>query len=212
MANTETMTIHKGLAELKILESRIEKAIANNRYCIANQVTNNKIKGVDIKSIKEDIKADYKSVSDLIKRHEAIKRAITLSNANTDINIAEKTYKVAEAIYMKNHGMDFYKSLLVELHKQYTNETSMCDKVNLGLDKQADDYAVLSLGNKEIASPEDIEKARRQYIDTHTYVLVDPIQIKEKIESLEEMISKFEAEVDSALSVSNAITEIKVEY
>lgn len=42
--------------------------------------------------------------------------------------------------------------------------------------------------------------------------LIDPVNILEKIEALEVEIADFTTEVDSALSVSNALTEITVEY
>lgn len=34
---TETMSIHKALAELKILDGRIKKEIQNGSYCAANK-------------------------------------------------------------------------------------------------------------------------------------------------------------------------------
>ena len=42
--------------------------------------------------------------------------------------------------------------------------------------------------------------------------MIDPIKILDKINSLEESISSFRAEVDAALSTSNAITEIEISY
>lgn len=42
--------------------------------------------------------------------------------------------------------------------------------------------------------------------------LVDPINIKAQIDKYQRLISDFNNEVDSALSVSNAITEIEFSY
>ena len=58
----------------------------------------------------------------------------------------------------------------------------------------------------------DFEKAKKDFITANSYDLVDPLGIKKKIDKLEEYISNFKTEVDAALSVSNAITEITVEY
>lgn len=46
---TEKMTIHKALAELKIVDDRIISAINGGTYCVANKHSNEKIKGVPVK-------------------------------------------------------------------------------------------------------------------------------------------------------------------
>lgn len=43
---TEKMTVHKALTELKLLDDRIAKAIAEGIYCVANKHSNDKIGGV----------------------------------------------------------------------------------------------------------------------------------------------------------------------
>ena len=42
--------------------------------------------------------------------------------------------------------------------------------------------------------------------------LVDPINVQNKIRVLSDEISSFEAEVDSVLSTSNALTTVTIEY
>ena len=41
---TEKMTIHKALAELKIVDDRIISAINGGTYCVSNKHSNEKIK------------------------------------------------------------------------------------------------------------------------------------------------------------------------
>ena len=48
----ETMTIHQGLAELKILDSRIYNTVATSTFCKENIHSNQKINGVSMKSSK----------------------------------------------------------------------------------------------------------------------------------------------------------------
>ena len=50
------------------------------------------------------------------------------------------------------------------------------------------------------------------YIKANTMTLLDPLGIEAKIEELDDMINTFLPEVDAALSVSNAVTTITVEY
>ena len=49
---TEKMTVHKALAELKIVDDRIVSAIDGGTYCVANKHSNDKIKGVSLEEYK----------------------------------------------------------------------------------------------------------------------------------------------------------------
>ena len=103
---TEKMTVHKALAELKVIDSRISKAINEGAYVVANKHSNEKIHGKTINDFKEYMKSCHNKVTDLINRRNAIKRAVVLSNATTKIKVGNDEYTVAEAIEMKNHGME----------------------------------------------------------------------------------------------------------
>lgn len=109
---TETITVHKALAELKLLDIRIEKVIAEGVYCVANKHSNDKIGGVPLDDYIKIMQGGYDRATDLINRRKAIKRAVVLSNAVTKVSVAGNEYTVAEAIEMKNHGVEFEKLLL----------------------------------------------------------------------------------------------------
>lgn len=211
---TETMTIHKALAELKILENRIMKTVGDGTYCVANKHSNEKINGVSVEEYKKVMQGAYDKAVDLITRYKAIKKAITLSNAKTVVKIGEEEYTVAEAIWMKNHGVEFDELLLNELREQYNKAQAKILKQNGNdLEQRAEQYVVGIYGSKEgKTNTDDFEKTKQDFITSQTFELVDPIGILEKIEVLEEKISTFKAEVDAALSTSNALTVIEVNY
>lgn len=98
---TETMTIHKALCELKTLDSRIKKAIEGSVFVFANKHSNAKVSGKTISAYSDEVKSAYQSACDLIARRDAIKRAVTLSNATTKVTIGGQEYTIAEAIEMK---------------------------------------------------------------------------------------------------------------
>ena len=81
------------------------------------------------------------------------------------------------------------------------------------LEERAEKYVIglFGSGEKKTAS-EEIDKAKKAFIASNEYVLVDPLDILEKINTLEEEIASFTAEIDAVLSESNAITQITVEY
>lgn len=210
----ETMSVHKALTERKTLESRINGLINTSRFININKHSNEKIEGLPIEDYKKTLQGAWDKVSDLIKRQEAINRAITLSNAVTKVKIGEDEYTVAEAIWMKNHGMEFYDLLKRRIEIQHAQAVStLAEKNGRELEDRAEKYVTGMYGEKESkVSTDDIEKTRKSFIENHTYDLIDPIHCQEKIEWLEQKINNFMVEADAALSVSNAVTEITIEY
>ena len=216
--NSEQMTIHKALSELKIIDDRITKAIYAGTYVLANKHSNNKIHGMTVDEFKNDMKADFQKVSDLIARRNAIKRAVVASNAVTKVKIGGKEMTVATAIESKNHGMELKEVFKSYLERQYTAAKQELDK-NSGdlLEKRAENY-VLSViqaqpkDSKMTVDSDVMKNLRAQYIKDNAYDIIDPIDVKKVIEDLDNEISSFMTEVDAALSVSNALTVIDVEY
>lgn len=211
---TEKMTVHKALAELKIIDDRISCAIDDGVFCVANKHSNSKICGVSIDEYKKAMQGSFDKATDLIKRRNAIKRAVVLSNANTKVNIENGEYTIAEAIEMKNHGIEFDELLLNEMKKQYAKSKKEVEKNNGdNLEKRAEQYVIGLYGSREgKTNTDDYEKTKKDFIESQTFELVDPIGILKKMDELEEKIAAFKAEVDAALSVSNAITEIEISY
>lgn len=211
---TETMTIHKALAELKILDARIAKEIQIGSYCAANKHSNEKINGIPISDFEKAVQGTYDKVTDLLKRQEAIKRAVTLSNAKTVVNVSGKDYTVAEAIWMKNHGIEFKSLLINTMDRQYKQAQAEVNRQNGDdLEKRADQYVTAIYGQKEgKTNSADIEKVRKDFLEANSFEIIDPINVPEKLEALRKEVDFFMAEVDSALSVSNALTEITIEY
>lgn len=211
---TETMTVHRALAELKLLDSRINKAIVEGIFCASNKHSNDKIGGVKIDEYEKIIQGSYDKVDALIKRQSAIKRAVTLSNAVTKVKIADKEYAVAEAIWMRNHGMEKVQGVINAMKKQYKQAQAEINRQNgANLEARADQYVKAIYGQKDgKTNTSDIEKVRADFLSANTYELLDPIHILDKINELEKKISDFMSEVDAALSCSNALTEITIEY
>lgn len=209
------MTVHKALAELKLLDDRIEKAIAEGVYCVANKHSNDKIGGVPLDDYIKIMQGGYDKATGLINRQAAIKRAVTLSNSVTKVSVSAVEYTVAEAIWMKNHGMEFYKALMNAMQKHYNTAQMKINLENDGgrLEDRAEQYVTAIYGQKEgKTNTADIEKVRADFLAANQYELVDPFHVLDKIENLEKKINDFMAEVDSALSCSNALTEITIEY
>jgi hypothetical protein len=147
-----------------------------------------------------------------------MKRAVVLSNATTKVQVGGNEYTVAEAIEMKNHGVEFKKSLLNTMtyaYKSAQNELNRNGDENL--EKKAEQYILSMIAaqpkDSKMTVDSDVMKAlRKTYIDNNKYDLIDPLDVASVMERLEKEINEFETEVDAALSVSNALTVIEFEY
>lgn len=209
----ETMTIHKALAELKVLDSRISGAILDSSFVAAKKNNQEKVFGKTVSKFKEDAISNYDKACDLIRRRNAIKDAVNVSNANTEVEIGGKTYTVVEAIDKKNHGMDYYITLRDILKQQLGKHTAELEKHNAGLQQKAEQFVVGMMGNRDAkTNGEEFDKAVNLYIKSNTVELIDPLDIEKKIKELDDMINSFLPEVDAALSCSNAVTTITIEY
>ena len=209
----EKMTVHKALAELKTLDDRINTAIGESVFVRANRHNNTKIFGKTIEEFKADSAASLMSATALINRRNAMKRAVVLSNAVTKVEIGGVEYTVAEAIEMNNHGMENLVDLRDCLREQYSSVKRMVESENGDkLVKACENYIQATFGTKEKVNNPDIEMAQKVYMANNTYDIVTGFDIEKVIKDLTDRIDAFKAEVDSALSVSNALTVIEFDY
>lgn len=209
----EKMTVHKALAELKTLDDRINSEITGSVFVRANRHNNMKIFGKTIPDFMADTESSYQSVKALINRRNAMKRAVVLSNAITKVEIGGVEYTVAEAIEMNNHGMENLVDLRNCLREQYSSVKRMVESENSDkLVKACENYIQATFGTKEKVNNPDIEMAQKAYMTNNAYDIVTGLDIEKIIKELTDRIDAFKAEVDSALSVSNALTVIEFDY
>lgn len=213
MATKEVMSVHKALAELKVLDNRIGNAILSGDFVITKKNNQDTVKGKTAEQYKVKATEAFQKASDLILRRNAIKNAVVISNAKTTVRIGDNEYTVAEAIEKKNHGMDFYIQLRDVLRQQFAKQKSELEKHNASLQQKAEQFVTGLMGGKEVKTDStEFTTAVDTYIKSNTMTLLDPLGIEKKIEELDDMINSFLPEVDAALSVSNAITTITIEY
>lgn len=205
------MTIHAALSYLKTADKRIQKALNTDAYIAYAKVGADKINGVSAKDAKDEMKSSYQSVVDIINTVNAIKKAISKSNAENTVVVCGNEMTVAEAIYMMQYGIDVKKSLLNNLRSQYASAKTSAERFNRDVEQRADKFIESMYGSKEKATGQDAIAARDAYIKQNTYEVVDPIGLMDEIKSLEAWINEFETEVDGAIQVSNATHTITIE-
>ncbi|MES9681662.1 hypothetical protein ABWK22_01775 [Gottfriedia acidiceleris] len=204
------LSLHRALAELKMLNKRINAAINGGKY-VSYQIGEEKPKGFQSKeAFEKDAAADYQSVTDLIKRRNEIKSKLILANATTKVEIAGVQMTIAEAIDHKEF-IEYKRSLLNELKRQLSLTNQMIEREKLDMEIRLDKRIESDLGSKDRKNHvQEVEEITNNFKKRYNPSEIDPIGIREEIKKLETEIYEFELEVDAVLSEINAITMIEL--
>lgn len=207
----ERMLVTQALNELKLLDSRISRAINTATLIEAAKTSCSKVSsGVAKEEFIEKAHASNNSVLDLIKRREMIKSAVIESNAKTMIEICGASVSIARAIDMKG-SIVYYKQLLTRMISQRDAAKLLVVSQNVAMEGKIDQLVTTAFGkeSKQNIKPEDYDSIAVPYRTSNEYSLVDPLCLDKKIEELERYIEDFESNIDSKLQVSNCVTYIE---
>ena len=111
-------------------------------------------------------------------------------------------------------SIDYDKAFLSAMKGQYSSAVSTVSRENAKVDAQCDKLieTQLSGDGKQRADKTDIEAFTAPYRKQREFAIVDPLSIESKIRDLDSKIDAFEAEVDTKLNVSNALTTIEIAF
>lgn len=204
---TNKMLVTQGLNELKLLDSRINRAISGAKFVAAAKDSENKVGNMTKDEFNTRAKADLQSITDLIGRRKAIKAAIVASNAVTEVEVAGFKMTVADAIERKT-SIEYEKTLLNVMKKQYQLVESQVNKANMVMEDNINALVTTAYGGDK-AKKDDYELIAKPYREANACSMVDPIKLADEIKELENYIEGFLSEVDSALQISNCVTMIE---
>lgn len=207
---TTKMTLHRALAELKILDSRISKAMDSLNPVAIKQ--NDKLVNlaVDEQEFSEKAKASFQSVKDLMDRKIKIKKALVLKNAQTTFKVADQTMTIADAISLKNM-MNLKKDFLESLKEKHKKSMAQLNRGNEMVNNNLQALLLSSLGKESSKQDENSVKAISEpFLKLNKLTLCDPLKIEKEMENMQNEIDAFETEVDAALSEINATTFIEI--
>jgi gamma-glutamyl phosphate reductase len=207
------MTVHEALVEIKTNIRRISSAIMSTTFCFANRQNAKKVNGVDLDVFRKEVKSNFDSVLDLIRRTDAMKKAISLSNASTYVTVGDERMSVAEALYAMKDGCGDKERLIMQMTSQLTNARNLIESENGDkLDQKLENFINASYGSKDKINSSEIEALSETFRTNNSFVLIDPVNVSEQIKKLQAEVDKFRTNVDSALQISNATTFIEFDY
>lgn len=206
MAAPQRMSVTQALPELKLLEKRIDKVMDSiESWC---KVSHNGAP-VEKDKHKKETEAQLQSFQDLLKRRDAIKRSIILSNARTKVKIGQWEGTVAEAIEYKS-SIRFKRNLLDSMKSALQQKRNEYEAMKAQVDGRLERLLQSELGKDVKTNPETITALTNSFRENNKVELVDPLDLAARVQALEDELDAFETNVDWVLSESNGKTVIEV--
>ena len=205
------ISITRALSELKVLQKRFDKEVSQlDVISVQHGLTLMKNSSVKPEDFSEKAKAQLQSVEDLQKRIHLIKTKIQQSNAITMVKIGTQEMTVLEAI-IKKSLIENQKSLLARLKKQLILANDNFENATMSNENKIAKQLEDATKNSTVKLDPEVEKQIKASVESlYPIKMIDPCKLSDKIKVLENEIEEFEANVDFALSESNALTQIEV--
>lgn len=231
---TETMTITQLIAEKKKIESKIFSIIGNTRDFNLILFYSKNRPFIGARSVDEattKISSDIQSLNDLVVRWNAINKARVKANAETMVEVDEfvspvdafsgvepkkESISIAEAILRKKWFKDNLTTIAANLKHTYVANLSKKDKLEDAIETKI---------NSEISQrfPQDanknwsqdtLKKAKDELKQEYEVKRIDPYDIiaKDCVTKFCSYIESYISNIDTALSIVNAKTEVTFEY
>lgn len=205
-----TISASRALVELKTLDGRIERAIVAVVANVPKRGNELPPGNGNQDEFTKKQKANLQVVTDLTGRRRTVKAALVRSNAATAITVAGETMTVAEAIERKQ-SIQYEKSLLARLKQGFSQATSHIEANNEKVRENLLQLLQATYGKEgSTVTGSDYDAVAGPFLAQHELSLVDPLNVQERIAELEKTIEDFGAEVDIALTESNALTKLEV--
>ena len=218
---SEKMLVTQALDERDLLVKKIADKIEKASFVDTIKPNEDKVyaKRIGKEEYAREAEAAYQQIVDLIDRFQKIDAAIVASNARTEITTSYGTFTVAGAISLRSRlrGLgayegeaDFEGRLQNKLRNEYSERVRFCDLKNTQLQSTAESMRLSILGKDSKTKDEKPLGVVDAYVKENTTELVDPLDVKKKLEALEEKRSTLLTELDTQIKVSNATTFIEV--
>ena len=218
---SEKMLVTQALDERDLLVKKINDKIVKASFVDTMKPNEDKVyaKRVDKTEYAKDAEASYQQITDLIERFQKLDAAIVDSNAKTEVKTSYGNFTVAGAIALRSRlrsqdsydgEADFERKLQEKLVSEYNERVRFCDLKNSQLQSTAESMRLSILGRETKAKEDKPLGVVDAYVKENTTELVDPLDVKKKLELLEEKRNTLLTELDTQIKVSNATTFIEI--
>jgi len=218
---SEKMLVTQALDERDLLVKKIRDKIEKATFTDVKKHNEKNVldRRVTEEVFRQEAESAYQQIVDLIERFQKIDVAIVASNAMTMIHTSFGDYTVAGAISLRGRlretgsyieDADFEQYLYEKMKDELDRRLLTIESKNKQLENTAENMRLSILGKDTKAKDDKPLEVVTTYVNENTSELVDPLDVKKKIEEIKEKRDKLLAELDTQIKVSNATTFIEI--
>lgn len=216
----EKMLVTKALDERDLLKKRISDAISKAKLVSTKRPNDTKVSnGVSVNDFETEAKAQLQRIMDLIDRYERLDSAILIANATEEIEVAGKKMTRASAINLRKSlvnrsirslsDTDFRGMLISRMTDNLCDAKEHIARTQSVADKQREVMTSNISSNEKKELTTDALQGIDTYCENLVSVLVDPVNVEDKLGELTAERDELISNLESAIKISNATTYVE---
>lgn len=171
------------------------------------------------KEFEKEARSSYQQIIDLIHWYDKVDQAILRSNAETIIETSYGTMSIANALALRSRlncsnaydsDSNFEGNLMMKLQEELNEKIRVMEQKNKGLQNTAETMRLSILGKDAKTKDETPLKVVDVYVQENTTELIDPLNVRKKIDELNKRRETILNELDTKIKVSNATTFVEI--
>ena len=171
------------------------------------------------KEFEKEARSSYQQIIDLIHWYDKVDQAILRSNAETIIETSYGTMSIANALALRSRlncsnaydsDSNFEGNLMMKLQEELNEKIRVMEQKNKGLQNMAETMRLSILGKDTKTKDETPLKVVDVYVQENTTELIDPLNVRKKIDELNKRRETILNELDTKIKVSNATTFVEI--
>lgn len=221
MMMEKKMLVTQALDQRDLLVKKICDKIRKASFTETKKHNEEKVmeRRVTQKEFEKEARSSYQQIIDLIHWYDKVDQAILRSNAETIIETSYGTMSIANALALRSRlscsnaydsDSNFEGNLMMKLQEELNEKIRVMEQKNKGLQNTAETMRLSILGKDTKTKDETPLKVVDVYVQENTTELIDPLNVRKKIDELNERRETILNELDTKIKVSNATTFVEI--
>ena len=220
MMMEKKMLVTQALDQRDLLVKKICDKIRKASFTETKKHNEEKVmeRRVTQKEFEKEARSSYQQIIDLIHWYDKVDQAILRSNAETIIETSYGAMSIANALALRSRlncsnaydsDSNFEGNLMMKLQEELNEKIRVMEQKNKGLQNTAETMRLSILGKDTKTKDETPLKVVDVYVQENTTELIDPLNVRKKINELNERRETILNELDTKIKVSNATTFVE---
>lgn len=221
MMMEQKMLVTQALDQRDLLVKKICDKIRKASFTETKKHNEEKVmeRRVTQKEFEKEARSSYQQIIDLIHWYDKVDQAILRSNAETIIETSYGTMSIANALALRSRlncsnaydsDSNFEGNLMMKLQEELNEKIRVMEQKNKGLQNTAETMRLSILGKDTKTKDETPLKVVDVYVQENTTELIDPLNVRKKIDELNKRRETILNELDTKIKVSNATTFVEI--